>query len=158
MRWNFRQRWQTCLLLYQKHSLLFLFNRVYYLIMTHFTLEQYLLIEQKNVNENILCTSYLNSYSTNSWKIVKKLYKLYKTLHDVRTSKTFYLWKRPKPIKSMTFTIFRPDTIWHILRKDLDLYVYKIQFIQELKSNDHLLLIKFLDWIFEQLINDQNFY
>lgn len=46
---------------------------------------------------------------------------------------------------------------WRILRKDLGLYPYKIQIVQELKPNDHLERRTFADWALEQLETDPNF-
>ncbi|GFV50670.1 DUF4817 domain-containing protein [Trichonephila clavipes] len=39
-----------------------------------------------------------------------------------------------------------PSTLWKILRKDLGLRAYKIQLVQELKSNDHQARRRFVEW------------
>ena len=46
---------------------------------------------------------------------------------------------------------------WPILRKDLDLFPYKIQSIQELKPNDHLQGRQSADWALQQLKIDPDF-
>ncbi|MBZ5797318.1 hypothetical protein K8353_45605, partial [Burkholderia contaminans] len=47
---------------------------------------------------------------------------------------------------------------WGILRKDLCLYPYKIQLVQELKPNDHRCRRDFAAWALEHLTEDPFFH
>lgn len=51
-----------------------------------------------------------------------------------------------------------PSTIWKIMRKDLCLYPYKIQLVQELKPNDHSSRRDLAKWAQEKLKMDPLFY
>lgn len=50
-----------------------------------------------------------------------------------------------------------PSTLWKILRKDLGLKAFKIQFVQELKPNDHRMRCQFGEWAEAQIDIDFEF-
>ena len=50
------------------------------------------------------------------------------------------------------------STLWNILHKDLDMYPYKIQLVQELQPQDHGFRRSFVDWALENLAADPYFY
>lgn len=49
-------------------------------------------------------------------------------------------------------------SLWNILHEDLKVMPYKIQLVQELRSNDHSLRRKFADWALMKLKDDPLFY
>ena len=60
------------------------------------------------------------------------------------------------PRRAQESGLFQTST-WRTLRKDLNLFSYKIQLLQELKPNDHLQRRQFTDWAQEQWEIDPDF-
>ncbi|GFV39470.1 transposable element Tc3 transposase [Trichonephila clavipes] len=59
---------------------------------------------------------------------------------------TFNLIDNLHPQRRGTESDLCPSNLWKIFRKDLGLRAYKIQLVQELKSNDHQARRRFVEW------------